>query len=326
MPDTNLLPWYIGGGNLAGQETGRQHLSHTALSAFLACPQKYAFHYEQGLRPRATPAPFTLGRAFQLAVELNDPVAGAASLREGASPSSQAAEDRTRVNEAIVAAASTLYLQRYGTVSRGIESVKEFEYRVRLRNPRTGYPSRSFDLLGYADEYIDFGGMRAGLVENKLVGQITEMSVRKLPLDRQVALACYGIWRATGQEVNEVFYRFTRKPSIKQRQGETVDEFCDRLTADYAERPDFYVHEEHFYRSADDLLRVETELWEWASQIRRQRAGDFACRNTSHCTDFGGCAYVPMCLGEQGAEGLYETRTSVQTDATSDPEQTKSAA
>jgi hypothetical protein len=334
MPDIELLPWHVGGGNLAGQETGRQHLSHTALSAFLSCPQKYEYSYERRLTPVATAEPLTLGKAYQLAIEHNDPALGARSLREGTIVKSQAHEDKLRVYETIVTSASTLYLEtfkprnqspgpsigdggmlplpsRYWTPPRG---VKEFEYKVRLRNPRTGYVSRTHDLLGYADEWIDMGGY-AGLVENKLVGQISELSVRRLPLDRQIALACYGTWRATGLEVREVFYRFVRKPSIKQRQNETVDEYCERLSADYAARPEFYCHEEHFLRSSEDLLRVEQELWEWSAQIRRQRAGNTTCRNTSHCTDYGGCAFIPLCLGEDGADGLYEVRphrTSVQ--------------
>lgn len=323
LPDP--LPWHIGGGNLAGQETGRQHLSYTALSSFLSCPQKFDYSYEHRLQPIKRPEPLTLGKAYQLAIELGNPEAGAVKLRLGARMLSQADEDKVRINETIVRCASSLYLVRFGPRNQGHVAVgiggmlprpswppagiKEFEYKVRLRNPANGYPSRTFDLLGYADEYIDMGEY-AGLVENKLVGQISELSLRRLPLDRQIALACYGIWRATGQEVREVFYRFVRKPSIRQKQNETIDEFCARMEADYIERADWYCHEEHFLRSTSDLVRVERELWEWASQVRRMRSGQFWPRNTSHCTDYGGCAFIPLCLGEPGADGLYESRPS----------------
>jgi hypothetical protein len=306
------LPWNVGGGNLAGQETGRQHLSHTALAAFLSCPEKFNLSYEQRLRPIATPQALTLGKAYQLSIEHNDSNLGADRLRAEHGPrvSSQQHEDRLRTWETIVASASALYLSRWGHQATGI---REFEYRVRLRNPRNGYVSRTYDLLGYADEYVDLN-THAALVENKLVGQISELSIRKLPLDRQIALACYGTWRATGLQVREVFYRFVRKPSIKQRKDESIEEFCERLAQDYLDRPDFYAHEEHILRSSDDLVRVEAELWEWASQLRRLRAGEFWPRNTSACVDFGGCAFMGKCLGEPGADGLLEVRpqTSVQ--------------
>jgi hypothetical protein len=108
------------------------------------------------------------------------------------------------------------------------------------------------------------------LVENKLVGRIDQITVQRLPLDRQLQLARYGIWRATGRTVNKVHYRWVKKPSIKQRQGETVDEFTDRLAADYEAREDFYSYEPPpSYITAADLLRIEAELWTWASSSGR---------------------------------------------------------
>lgn len=312
---SELLPWYVGGGNLAGQDTGRRHLSHTALSSFLACPQKFDFSYERHLTAKAKAEPLTLGKAYQLSIEHSDPAVGAATLREEAKILSQADEDRVRAHETIVRSASSLYLERYGPA----QGIREFEYLVRLRNARNGYPSRTYDLLGYADEWIDKGGY-AALVENKLVGQITEQSIRRLPLDRQIALEAYGTWRATGLEAREVFYRMMRKPSIRQRKGEDIEEFCERVAQDYLDRPDFYCVEEHFLRTADDLLRIETELWEWASQIRRSRAAGTWTRNTSQCAEYGGCQFLALCLGEPGAEGLYATRTSA--DAATTPTQT----
>lgn len=303
MP-TELLPWHVGGGNLT--ESPRETLSHTRLATFLQCPQKYGYSYLQNLELVSRPEPLTLGKAYQYAIEHNDPAAGAHLLRQEARVLSQADEDRLRVHETIVASAATLYLQLFQTPAPYIQAKREFGYRVRLRNPDTGYMSRSYDLLGYADEWVDYGN-HAALIENKLVGQITETQVRKLPLDRQIALAAYGCWRATGLEVREVFYRWVRKPSIRQRQNESVEQYCERLAEDYATRPDFYAHEEHFVRTADDLLRIEHELWTWASQLREAGRMTFLPRNTSMCAEYGGCAFIPLCLGEQ-AEALYQQK------------------
>jgi hypothetical protein len=98
-----------------------------------------------------------------------------------------------------------------------------------LRNPWTGHYSRTFDLLGYADGLIDPGhraptpdrhsaGRPLELVENKLVGRIDQVMVQRLPLDRQLQLARYGIWRATGRTVSTVHFRWVKKPSIKRKQ------------------------------------------------------------------------------------------------------------
>lgn len=289
--------------NLAGQETGREHLSHSQLATQLNCLRKYELHYIDRLELISRPKPLSLGSAFQLAVEHGDPAAGAKAFREEAVILSQEDEDRVRVEETIVKSAAALYLARWGAS----DGRREFEYRVRLRSPWTGAYSNTFDLLGYADELAeDDDGLV--LVENKLVGQITPVSVRRLPLDRQVALSSYGIWRATGQRVVKVRYRFVRKPSIKQRQNETLNLFLARLAADYRDRPDFYSVEESPMRLTDDLIRIEAELWEWADQLRRARRSRVYPRNTSVCHEYGGCAFLPICCGDPDAMGLYRVR------------------
>lgn len=293
------------------RHTGRDHLSHSALSTLVNCDQRYAFAYEARLEPAERRVPLVLGAAYQKAIELGDPEAGVEHLRRAEKGIGQEAIDRAQVEETIVRAASKLYLELWGQVERS-----EYEYRVQLRSPWSGAYSRTFDLLGYADGLVDKGGWWE-LVENKLVGQIQAASVRKLPLDRQLLLARYGIWRATGKPVREVRYRWVRKPSIKQRAGrkkdksdaETVEQFCERIAADYADRGrEFYAHEEYLMPSTDDLVRVEAELWSWAERLRRARRDRIWTRNTSWCHEYGGCAFLSLCLGDPDAHGLYRTR------------------
>ena len=212
---------------------------------------------------------------------------------------------------------------------------------MQLRSPWTGAYSLTYDLHGFADGLVDPAGAAAAaaldafpdvapdgpleIIENKLVGQISAVKVQRLPLDRQLALERYGLWRATGRTVQRVHYRWVKKPSIKQRKGrqtkdgikgaETVAEFCDRIAADYEERPDFYLHEEApQFTTTDDLLRIEADLWEWAEDIRarmrkardgRRRVFD---RNTSHCTEYGGCQFLAICTGDPDAMSLYQVR------------------
>lgn len=293
--------------NLAGQtdeETGREHLSHSSVSTHLSCLQKYGFSYDLGIEPIVTPEPLAMGRAFQAAIEHNNPEVGITMLVESTRVFDQTDEDKLRVNSIIVGAAAEAYLARWPAPDT---SEREFAYRVRLRNPWTGYFSHTFDLTGYADELIEADdGLE--LVENKLVGQITELDVRRLPLDRQIALSCLGIYRATGQVVKRIRYRWTRKPSIRQRQKESLEQFCKRLQTDYQERRDFYTHEETVYRSEADLVRIEAELWEWAEQLRQARRRRLYPRNTSVCHEYGGCPFIPICVGDPDAKSLYQPK------------------
>jgi hypothetical protein len=327
--------------NYAGQDTGREHLSHSRIGILLACQRKYELHYEKRLERVDTPEGLELGKAFQLAVEHRDPGRGHDEIMRRADSlvGGQEDLDRLRVNATIVQAAARLYLDRWvekcsacegdGWVDNGLgEAIdcpwcegtsydqserREMEYRVQLRSPWTGAYSRTFDLKGYADGvtyylYSDDRPDHISLTENKLVGRITNTQVQKLVLDRQVTLACYGLWRATGTPVTEVNYRYVKKPAIKQKQTETIDQFLARLSADYEERPDFYAHEEKLYRTTEDLLRVEAELWMWAEDIRNLRRQRVYPRNTGSCDDYSGCQYLPICTNVPDHDSLYRVR------------------
>lgn len=331
--------------NLAGQDTGRDTLSHSKLSLVLACARKYELHYEKRLELIARPRPLSLGSAFQKAIEFQDPEAGVLALQghdftvfpDGmwvANPPeepvrfySQEQEDQHRIDCATVRAAAALYLRRWPA---GSGEAREVEFRVRLRSPWTGAYSNTFDLLGYADGVVDhYNGNTyvtnmigeaptpLELIENKLVGRVDALKVQRLPLDRQLALERYGLWRATGRHVQRVHYRWVKKPSIKPRGGrkkdrsdaETIDQFIERLEHDYTEREDFYVHEEQpKWATTEDLLRIEAELWTWAQRLRDMRRQRLADRNTARCTDFGGCQFLPICTGDPDAMSLYRVR------------------
>lgn len=288
--------------NLVDQEDreGRATLSHSSLNSQLACHQRYAYEYVDKIEPISKSAGRRLGGAFAKALETGDPADGVAKLSAEAMILTQEDQDRLTVDCAVVTGAARAYLKAYGRSEK-----REFGYRVRLRNPHTGAYSRTFDLEGYAD------GLTPDwqLIEDKFVGQIDKVAIARLKLDRQLALECYGIWRASGREITDVSYRFTRKPSIKQRKAETVDQFAERVEADYEERPEFYLVEEPISRTADDLVRIEAELWQWADQRRAARKAQIFPRNSSHCHDYGGCPFLPLCVGDPDAPALFKAKT-----------------
>jgi hypothetical protein len=115
--------------------------------------------------------------------------------------------------------------------------------------------------------------------------------------------------------VRKVRKRFTKKPQIRQRKGESVAEFCERIRADYRERPDFYMHEETTFRDADDMLDVERSLWDWAEQRRAAQRRGFWPMNTDRCHDWGGCDFLDKCFGGPDAEGLYRRKPERVTTA-----------
>jgi hypothetical protein len=284
--------------------TGRQHLSHSSLGMQLACQRRYQHAYVDRLELIRRKSSLSLGSAFAKAVELRDPKAGAALLEGDREHLDQEDVDRLSVDIAIVESAAAAYLSRY-YFDKKLNGVTEAEYLVCLRSPYTGAYSNTFDLYGRADGVVDHGAFLE-LTEDKLVGQIDAVSVKKTRGDRQLSLGAYALWRITGKPVRKVRKRFTKKPQIRQRKGESVAEFCERIRADYRERPDFYMHEETTFRDADDMLDVERSLWDWAEQRRAAQRRGFWPMNTDRCHDYGGCDFLDLCFG--GELGLYQRK------------------
>lgn len=301
--------------NLAGQETGRAHLSHTSLSTLLACQERFNLHYEQRLRPAVTAKPLSMGAAFATALELNDPerawshvIAQSEQEAEHAAGSPWLVtpdREQVEIDAQIAQEAARCYLDHYGS-----HEMREHEMRVRIRNPRVGGRySLSHDLLGRVDAVDLKEGL---LIEDKLT---TSQAIIKLEqrvrIDRQVSIECYLIWRTSAVLISEVQYRVTRKPAIRRGKNETHEHFLDRIAEEYASRPDFYLVEPPpVERGLDDFLRLEKEMWRWAELLRECRRDGTWPRNTAACLDHGGCVYLPLCSGEPGAEHQFRRERS----------------
>lgn len=304
-----------GKGTLAA-DTGRKRISHSMLKDFLACPRRYQLDRLERLEPIARRDYLEMGSAFQAAIEHRDPSLGARLLLEGTEVYTQEEEDQLRINACTVQSAAAYYLRRWPANDR---EQREVEYLVRLRSPYTGAWSQTYDLFGFADGVEEYEN-HAELVENKLLSRLDVATVRSLALDRQMSLEAYGLWRATGKSVTRIKYRIVKKPSIKPRKGrrtkngivgaETIDQFLERLAADYLdpERRDFYGHEEILRRSDDDLLRTEASLWSWARQLRDMDRDAFYPMNSDYCAGFGGCRFAPICTHQEDAHTLYRRR------------------
>lgn len=298
--------------NLAGQDTGRDHLSQTALKTFLTCQQQFSWHYEHRLNPAVTSTPLAVGRAFAHALEQNEPEAGARLLRLEASVEAERAQaspwvlaptrDEVEKNATIAREAARCYLSRYGH-----HETREVELRARVRNPaRGGRYSHTHDVMARLDAVsLD----SRALFEDKLVSQIPRSDLaQKVRLDRQVQIEAYLIWRTCGVLVEKVRYRMTLKPAIRQKQNETFSVYLGRIADEYATRPDHYLAEEIVHPTLDDFLRLERELWRWAEQIRESRKDGTWPRNTGACHDYGGCRFLPLCAGEPGARHQFVER------------------
>lgn len=298
--------------NLAGQDTGRSHLSHSGLSTLLACQQRWHWHYEERQRPAMTKRSLAVGSGFAHALESGEPDEGyryvvSEAERERAEADgspwiSLPSEEEVEIGAQVAREAARCYLARYGTHGE----TREMKLRARIRNPaENGRYSLTHDLLGRVDS-VDLD--RRLLIEDKLLQKADRKHLaQRLRLDRQVSIECYLIWRTTGVEIEDIEYRVTVKPAIRRRQGESHDEYLVRIAYEYATRPDHYLISEPVKRTRDDYLRLEQELWRWAETVRDARRDGVWPRNTAACLDYGGCQFLALCAREPGAHLQFRT-------------------
>ncbi len=144
---------------------------------------------------------------------------------------------------------------------------------------------------------------RVKLVEHKTAGRLDAAYVAKLPLDNQII----GYAWAKGKEkvkLEGVVYNVTKKPSIRLRQNETLNDFYKRIESEYTERPEEYFYRESLSFSPDDLKRFETELTRFMGEIDRCHKEDFFYQNTSQCTAMGVCPFMKLCCEGATKENL----------------------
>ncbi len=280
--------------------------THSMMSAHMNCPRKGHYRYDLQLAPRVEHKARPIGSAFHRGIETGR-VEDALALfdRLMPTPNDQTETDRLLNDRAVVEG-----LVRGGLANwrRHQGGQREVQFRVPIVNPDTGRPSRTFQLAGKIDAIVDVGG-EWFLEEYKSAGAIDRMYIDRLELDTQITLYKYAAQRMWDIQIAGVIYRVGRKPSIKQTQKETAAQYRERLLRDYLEeRPDFYFFQWDLRRTDEQLAEFERDLWVQTQRHLADRRLGFHPKNTSRCSEYGGCAYMPLCLARPDAETLYTIR------------------
>ena len=105
--------------------------------------------------------------------------------------------------------------------------------------------------------------------------------------------------RKLGFDVVGVMYDLIRKPLLRQRAQESVDDFGKRIMADYKERPDEYYTRPYTYRTHVDLKHYEEDMIDLAREIRDHRRRGLWRRNPDACWRFNReCEFKKICFQE----------------------------
>lgn len=310
-------------------------LTHTKRRDFQNCRRYYYHRHVQHLSPRLQKGGRRRGAAFGEAIfavlqdkrvrehtSLEDapPIEDVIeeSLAKSYSevyPSNQEEQDELDLEIVKLSIIIPEYVRRYGVHER-----RELEFEAPLPNPTTGYTSRAFRLGGKIDGMLPRGNKHVTLVEDKLVKQIQQAMIDRLPLDHQVTEYVDAILRRGFTA--DVWYRHTRFPTSEPkligtkktggRRRETLTEYAMRLSEDVLDRPEHYFDQQHIIFPKEHLDDYRKGRWGVAQQIlqarrdARSKGHEVAYpMNPSRCWEYGGCEFIPLCTKREGADNLY---------------------
>ena len=288
----------------SGANCEMEKLTYSRIRMYLNCPASEQLRYGECLVPKMHGSSTRLlGSAVHKGLETGN-LEEAMALFDAVIPSTQEEQDQMDADRAICRA----MLLGAKTAFSALDDLQpEVEFTLPIINPLTGKASRRFQLAGKVDGICTKDG-ETWLLEYKTASTITKQYVDRLALDGQITTYIYAMQKVLRKPIAGVIYRVIRKPSINRKQKETAEQFCQRLEADYQERPEFYFYEQLLYRNAADIQAFEQELWNITQRMLWDRKHGISPHNTARCTDFGTCEYMPICRHDDQWESMYEYR------------------
>ena len=162
-------------------------------------------------------------------------------------------------------------------------------FNVRLSEEYLEYPIDAENtLVGIADGITDDGY----LVEHKTTGgDITEQYEYNLQWDEQIL----AYMLMTG--MRKMWYTVCRKPTIRQKQNESDEEFFSRMVEWYDDDTESKIRVIEIERTDEEVEKFKFELMAMVDEM--SRADRYGCyyRNTCHCNLYGRrCEYSSVCL------------------------------
>ena len=231
------------------------------------------------------------------------------------------------------------YIDHYGNDNSWKIRDIEKAFVGKIINPETNAQSKTFEMKGKIDLLIEVtgSGEQDGLyiVDHKTLSSWTEKEIDKLHIDTQMAVYVYYM-RQLGIPVKGFVYNVLLKTQIKQKQGETQEEFDLRYAEacaknksgkssatrelpetdeQYAARlADWFKKEQRFHRIVVELPEsrlnlIQQEIWDLTQDYLSRKRRDYWCCNSGACYQyFRPCDYLPYCrsnFNEQVKKELF---------------------
>ena len=263
-------------------------ITQSEMVTFSRCEQLHKFRYLELLRPMLQGTNLEMGTAIHLGLERKSPEAARSHIEEN-SKGLILREDAERAQ----VSAGIVEIMVRGALEEGSDwpDQAEVKFHLPFRNPATGRSSRTHAYSGMMD-----GLSHDAVWEYKSSSRVDVSYIDRLDVDFQISAYLEAASIRSGRFIRKMIYRILRKPTMKRRKGDTVEDYIKRMEEDYAKRPEFYYFEEIITRTEAEMDLWRKEAWEIHKRILYTENGGLPVRNTESCVGrFGRCAFLDLC-------------------------------
>jgi len=153
-----------------------------------------------------------------------------------------------------------------------------------------------FNYVNRLDAKIITIDNRVFILELKTTSQFDSDLVKKLNTNFQINSYWFALNEKEKVKVDGILYRYIKKPSIKQKQNETLDNYRKRIMLDYLDRPDNYFKEECLFFNQEMTAKFKKNMNYWFTELLRcYLMNEWVPRGVACDAHFGLCEYIKYC-------------------------------
>lgn len=264
--------------------------SHSRINCFKTCPKMFDYKYNQHLYPIAGDSTsLMLGKAFHRGIELGN----VNELEKELDNNTDFLNEGDETNKVIVLAMVEAFFNKFPHHNEG-----NVRHEVEIRTEFGGN-----DFVMYADAIVDEGDWLI-LREYKTASRIDDTYIDKLKFNDQITRYCIAIERVLKKPVKKIEYYVAKKPLLRLKQNETLDQFRERLVEKITDDQESIQYFELTRTQQEKDEELEDLIYDMNTIKNTKRY----TKNLSACSCYGKCPYINLCMREKDAELLYEIR------------------
>jgi len=330
------------------------------LKCFNRCKRLHHYQYELGYRPVRTLLSLAFGTVLHAGLEawwkwwattvVSDGAKETTALDDAQEAMLAKSCECEEMDQATMVKAEVLMIgydaRWYVEMSRYRVISVEAQFRTRLRNPATGYPTRDLETAGKLDALLKrVEDNTVWIVEHKTSSEDLTLGSpywQRLRMDPQVSIYYDGA-EALGYQVAGCIYDVLAKPGERLKlatpddrrkykkdgtlyanqrdRDETIEEFRNRLLLNMAENPEAYFGRAEVVRTADELKESQADTHATALAIREGERLERHPRNPDACFLYHReCVFHPVCSLTDSLDNteLYQRLENVHPELSND--------